>query len=117
MGADLEMQKLNSRSVPTLLAFPLIAVFVAVSGCGSSGASTDDISKIASVNSECANYDSLGSTGQELCRTITSRVRDACNGKALDRGAFINNNGSDGGVSQAEAELSALCPEKADTTN
>jgi predicted small lipoprotein YifL len=110
--------RLNRSDGPTVrrmwgrAAAGILAVCV-LAGCGSSGPpSTGDIDKIAAVNSDCQNYSSLGKVGKELCDTQVANVRSVCNGDTVDRGAFINNNV--GGVSQAEAELSALCPEKAD---
>jgi hypothetical protein len=72
-----------------------------------------DIDKIAAVNSDCQNYSTLDKPGTDLCNIEVSRVRAACNGDDTDRGAFMSNNGLTGGLSEAEAELSALCPEKA----
>lgn len=78
----------------------------------SSAPSSGDISKIAAVNSDCQNYSTLSKPSQDLCNTEVGAVRDACNGDDLARGAFINYSGLDGGVSEAESELTALCPEK-----
>jgi hypothetical protein len=106
--------KAKAKHPPAVIGFAVlvaIAVGIWLFTMHSSPPSSADISKIAAVNSDCANYSTLDKPGKDLCDTQVANVRSVCNGDDLDRGSFINNN--TGGVAQAEAELTALCPEKA----